>query len=45
MGPIALCPKNETLEAFCNQIGVAVSVDDEAQFNLFGAASALMSDF
>ena len=45
MGPIAVCPKNEALEAFCNQVGVAVSVDDEAQFNLFGAVSALMSDF
>lgn len=45
IGPIALCPKNEILETFFNQIGVAVSVDDEAQFNLFGAASALMSDF
>ena len=40
-GPIALCPFNTEVEAFCNQIGVAVSVEDEQQFNLFGAASAL----
>ena len=44
-GPIALCPFDTEVEAFCNQIGVAVSVEDEQQFNLFGAASALMSDF
>jgi len=45
MGPVALCPQDPSIEALFGQIGTAVSVSDEEQFNLFGAASALMADY
>jgi pyrroline-5-carboxylate reductase len=45
MGPVALCPQHPSIEALFGRIGTAVSVSDEEQFNLFGAASALMADF
>ena len=44
-GPLAICPSDDAFETFANTIGVVVSIDDENQYNLFGAASALMSDF
>ena len=45
MGPVALCPQDPSIEALFGRIGTAVSVSDEEQFNLFGAASALMADY
>ena len=45
MGPVALCPQDPSIEALFGQIGTAVSVSDEEQFNLFGAASAVMADY
>lgn len=45
LGPVALCPPDASVEAFFEHIGTCVAVADEAQFNLFGAASALMADF
>ncbi len=45
MGPVALCPQDPSIEALFERIGTAVSVSDEEQFNLFGAASSLMADY
>ncbi|HIE89571.1 MAG TPA: hypothetical protein EYP91_22555 [Gammaproteobacteria bacterium] len=45
MGPVALCPQDPSIEALFGRIGTAVSVSDEEQFNLFGAASAVMADY
>jgi len=45
LGPVALCPQDPCIEALFGRIGKAVSVSDEEQFNLFGAASALMADY
>jgi pyrroline-5-carboxylate reductase len=45
MGPVALCPQDRSIETLFRRIGTAVSVSDEEQFNLFGAASALMADY
>jgi len=45
MGPVALCPQDRSIEALFGRIGTAVSVSDEEQFNLFGAASAVMADY
>jgi pyrroline-5-carboxylate reductase len=45
VGPVALCPQDQSIEALFGRIGTAVSVSDEGQFNLFGAASAVMADY
>ena len=45
LGPIAMCPMDTDTAALFENIGTCVAVSDEAQFNLFGAASALMADF
>ena len=45
LGPVALCPPDVGAETLFEKIGTCVAVSDEAQFNLFGAASALMADF
>jgi pyrroline-5-carboxylate reductase len=45
LGPVALCPQDQSIETLFGRIGTAVSVSDEEQFNLFGAASALMADY
>ena len=45
MGPVALCPQDPSIEALFGRIGTAVSVSDEEQFNLFGAASAVMAGY
>jgi len=45
LGPVALCPPDAGAETLFEKIGTCVAVSDEAQFNLFGAASALMADF
>lgn len=45
LGPVALCPPDDATQALFGRIGTCVSVSEESQFNLFGAASALMADF
>ncbi len=45
LGPVALCPPDDATQALFRRIGTCVAVSDENQFNLFGAASALMADF
>jgi len=45
LGPVALCPPDDAAQALFHRIGTCVAVSDENQFNLFGAASALMADF
>ena len=40
LGPVAICPADAGTEALFEKIGTCVAVSDEAQFNLFGAASA-----
>jgi len=45
LGPVAMCPMDADTEALFENIGTCVAVSDEVQFNLFGAASALMADF
>lgn len=45
LGPVAMCPADADVEELFEKIGTCVAVSDEAQFNLFGAASALMADF
>ena len=45
LGPVALCPPDDATQALFHRIGTCVAVSDENQFNLFGAASALMADF
>ena len=45
LGPVAMCPADADVEGLFEKIGTCVTVADEAQFNLFGAASALMADF
>ena len=43
IGPLPLCPPDEELEKFFNKFCVAISVDSEAHFTSFSAASAVMA--